>query len=630
MSQSYNFLSQNLGNFPIVPHDFGLLKGRSRFPPNLPDFEYGSTDHSSVYLYNSVSGIAALNDSEWDNILSHDTHGIVNRTINNLAYQDRDLHVQFTRGPNTTVMFYVSAQVMTSGQNNAQNYVSVHRTFPGIDKPYYPATGYYNAPGRSWFKYAPLNAYYLYGPYQETFTKQPVLTLSSRQSSTLSSGGGSYTVNLVTAAVMLLSDIVKVVQSVSYPNNGFGALVTIPSLKVIAWKDLDTFNATTGQFLSLKDIDVNLASSFAAGSTTTYTDPTGASWYVSSVPFFTSTPYTTNIPANSLMMLVFASQSDANKPLAELDTEITSTTESVTIETIVLIYGMVGFILIVVYFLVSYITAPLTIMREVSQEITHMAAEEEENKDYSDIVKKSFLKVERSDEVGVLAREFYKITCLLHNKNVEKKERPKYPINPFCVDTVEDPAHMRWPDFFAAFLARYGSSAAAIDNYSGDTDTAATADPEPTDDLDVLGSLVGAKPVAKANPIAVTEATAIEMTDRSKRSEFSTRSAVSHEDVTATVYVEMPTESQRTTIFSSIKNKFAALSTLIGLGIVIIMIITVAQLRVEGYDWMKNAGVTLEDAQMENLNTIASIKALYVEVSRQMIDTFHRICTERY
>lgn len=176
--KEYKF--QGTCKYPNCPTDYETLYDRSRFP-DLPDFQNGSLLHSSVYMYSKELKTSVRNDSLWNSFYSK-TNGI-RATINGLSYMDLDLQTAYAKGPATTVMFYVSAQVYT----DLNSYVSIHRTFPGIIK----NSTSYDPPSRSWFANAPENAVYLYGPYRETFTKQLVLTLSSSKSKRL------YTINLL-------------------------------------------------------------------------------------------------------------------------------------------------------------------------------------------------------------------------------------------------------------------------------------------------------------------------------------------------------------------------------------------------------------------------------------------------
>ena len=166
----------------------------------MPGFINGSLDHSSVYLFSNAAPLrgAVKSDLSWLNITAN--HPSVNSVIDSLTYQDRDMSLMYERGPNSTVMFYLSTKIsLYSGGN-----ILVHRTFPGVQK----NTKTYDPSTRLWFTDAPENSYYLYGPYVETFTKQSVVTLSSMKTATDFPTGDKLTT--VSAAVLLISELAAI------------------------------------------------------------------------------------------------------------------------------------------------------------------------------------------------------------------------------------------------------------------------------------------------------------------------------------------------------------------------------------------------------------------------------------
>jgi hypothetical protein len=115
----------------------------------------GSLTDSSVYLFSSQLQQSLYDDETWDNYVAQDPPVLA--AINGLTYTSKDMEIIFTRGPNTTVMFYLSTLVEgTNGQT------SVHRTFPGT----YKNSINYNPAERGWFKNAPVDGVFLYGPYR--------------------------------------------------------------------------------------------------------------------------------------------------------------------------------------------------------------------------------------------------------------------------------------------------------------------------------------------------------------------------------------------------------------------------------------------------------------------------------
>jgi hypothetical protein len=94
-------------------------------------------------------------------------------------------------------------------------------------------------------------------------------------------------------------------------------------------------------------------------------------------------------------------------------------------------------VLIVIFFLVLYIVKPFEVMRSTSKEIIRISTEEEDLRDYSTLVDDAYFNLTRTDEVGLLAADYYDIVCLLHYGAIEKKEAPKYPLNPFHLSETE-------------------------------------------------------------------------------------------------------------------------------------------------------------------------------------------------
>jgi len=120
--RDYNF--QSSCQYPYCPKDYGPLGGRSRFPTSS-HVTSGSIQHSSVFLYNKALDLHAQTDAEWQQI--ENTNPAVDVVVN-LPYQDTDFEVMYNRGPNSTLMFYLSTQLQ---YDNANDYSMSHRTFPG-------------------------------------------------------------------------------------------------------------------------------------------------------------------------------------------------------------------------------------------------------------------------------------------------------------------------------------------------------------------------------------------------------------------------------------------------------------------------------------------------------------------
>jgi hypothetical protein len=446
----------------------------------MPGFINGSVEHSSVYMYSSSIQGAIKSNHTWMNIT--ESHPSVNSVTDALAYQDRDMSLMYNRGPNSTLMFYLSTKIALK----AGGYISVHRTFPGVQK----TSKTYDPTSRNWFVNAPENSYYLYGPYMETFTKQPVVTLSSMKTATDSSTGDRLTT--VSAGVLLISELAAIVSSVQYTYGGYGVLFSKSTQEVLVWKN-STYNTVKSDrktFKTVADFDSNLAAQpITSNRVFEYNDyPRGSKWIVTPYPFFL--PGLPNDPSNGddkLVLLVFARQSLAAAALDSLNSNIDTTTTDIIFSTIITISCTVAATIILCLLMIEYIARPLEFMRSVSEDIIAISAEDDEHKDYRGVLDRAFshVNLDRTDEVGLLASEYYYIVFLLHNKNKIKMETPKYPPNPFHIGSEVDYDNLTWTQFVGAIESQTQTPVVTtpVDTTPSDVGNVSLTD------LDVLGSL---------------------------------------------------------------------------------------------------------------------------------------------
>mmetsp|Transcript_20198 Transcript_20198/g.28960 ORF Transcript_20198/g.28960 Transcript_20198/m.28960 type:complete len:1519 (+) Transcript_20198:482-5038(+) len=595
--REYNFLEDCSSS--DCPSDYGPLSKRSR----LPSFVNGSLLHSSVYLYSSAYQHAARNNQSWTELTSKDTS--INHVIDGLSYQDRDMSLMYTKGPSTTVMFYLSTKI---GSGN--DYTSVHRTFPGMVK----NVTNYDAPNREWFKLAPIDSYHLYGPYVETFTRQPVVTLSSMKKSSVIGSDDSKPLTIVSAAVMLISDLVAIVNSVQYTDGGFGVLVALPSKKVLVWKDSSTATIfpETNSFKTLADFDSKLAQhDVSTKSVFEYIDAGGVTWIVSVVPFFPSSQSGTSTLSNTLSILVFAQRSLAESSLDSLKSNIRTTTVQITTVTIIIILCTVVGTMLLVYGVIYFITGPLETMRRISQEIMDISAEDEDRKDYQSVLQKAYINLSRTDEVGILASDYYNIVCLLHNKNLAKKEAPKYPPNPFHVGLPH--FNITWSQYVRHFdaynetqLPEVVANEVNLQTYNDETA-----------DLDVLGSLnnnakvIPMLPLSKGNEFAALPTAEPHVAPR-RRSRQS-------QPLRSEGYYTVNAEVIQVSYFSSLKSQLWGLSAILLIGIIVTMLVTVVSLSRQGATWMSTSTTVINAKQIANMEAITFAKSLYVKSYYQQL-----------
>ncbi len=616
--REYKFVS---GCTTDCPSDFGDMEGRSRVPYTT-GFLDGSMDHTSVQLYSSSLGRAARSDSDWSTAT---TDFPVNVVINSLAQQDLDLSLLYEMGPTSTMFFYSSVKLETT----SGSYSSIHRTYPGFIKD----VSDYDASQRSWFENAAVDYINIYGPYLETFTGEYVITLSSaqqyRDSVFNNNFGSSYdSAKIVSAAVVRLDTIEEILRSVEFTNDGFVALITYTDHYVIAWKeDTVVYDSLAGAFYTLTDIEpafddydqlLDSKHSFE------FTDSDGLEWIVSASPFFETGSYDSTTGSKySLIVLVFIPKSDVLSSLPVLHDNIHSTTQDVFNATgvVLAIANAVAFFLSLL--LILYITMPLVTMQELSEKIIHMAAEDEETalKDYSQILRSNFFGSNRSDEIGVLMTDFYNAVCVLNNKTLEKRNRPKYPPNPFHV--VAGSKVTSFHDFYEVLMkktvgvAKSAPSVAAkkeednldvLSYFISEVKTVQTpAEPSaPTvDDIEMnleKGDAVGTEGIEMTNyqRVVVSEEVQIELENKI-RDLFARRNS---------------------TIFTSLKTYLYGIGLVLLSCCIVVMVYTVVILSAQGSSWMSETSVVLEYNQMSNLEEISALKGLYVQ------NWYHKISTE--
>eukprot|EP01034_Spumella_vulgaris_P027194 gene27194-33882_t len=626
---------------PLKLVDYSKIFIKSRFP-NLPGLVNGSTAHSSVYLYSSKYGKAARNDALWTQYLQENNP--VLSVINGLSFQDQDMEVMFNKGPNSTLMFYLASSVSMPDNSN---YNVIHRTFPGLLK----NSSTYDSTQRTWFSRAPEDAFYMYGPYKETFTKELVVTLSSRKTATVKSnyfrGGKSHSVTTVSAAVLLLKDLASIVNSVEYPNSGFGVLIAQATNQVLVWGNrTDVFNEETQSFKTVADFDEKLASLIIinqAATTLEYTDSDSEQWYVSTSPFLSTKAFGESVPSDALSILVFAKKSDVEHPLLMLQDHISSTTTSITIETLIIIGSTIGLVMLLVAAVVFYISHPLSRMIAISRDIVAMSAEEEDKKNYTDILSRALANIRMlNDEVNQLAADYYHIVCLLNNRNVEKNNTPKFPENPFHsheYDGLNQPTTLNG---WFALMARKNSAMAHVTSAEVKPSAASTSSHSPPvfdGNLDVLSTMSVGKPSSsrKVSPVAAQsgrfapsapldelESGIIELPAHkggqghgyasvSKGDHPPTPSCAGSVAGSTAVITAVPTETIEVTAAASLMTQLLFLCALLLAGSVATMIATVVSLHDEGQTWMDESSVLLFDSQLTNLQAITDVKAVYVQ-----------------
>jgi hypothetical protein len=606
--------------YPNCPQDYGNLQKRSRFP-DLPDFQNGSLTHSSVYLYSSYLGKSVRDNVTWSTLYANSNN--LKRAIHGLSYEDKDMKVMYNIGPSTTIMFYVSASVRDDVVGGSSLF-SVHRTFPGTVKNnsnYIP----YNRP---WFKYAPKDfGVYLYGPYRETFTQELTLTLSAK--TTYSIGSSNTNIDVVNAAILRLSDMQQIITDVHYPNNGFGVLLAYPlgsssaiNPTVVVWKNgsVSPFDETSNSFRRIDYFDENLAKyDLSSKSNFRYSDPNGVEWIVASVPFFETAVGSdfgfTQYPG--FIMLVFAQASLADEPSVTVTKNIDSTTNTVTIRTVIIACAIIGFDLVLIFFFANYLLEPLQKMTKLSQDVIRMQAEDEENRDYSGIIERAFLNLKRTDEVGALVVEYFNVICHLNNKNVIKRQTPKCPLNPFHYQTL----NYSWEDFASNFI-RVATGAVSAPPVP---DVAQAALAIHDGSLDVLGQLSALRTPVKENQFSSLPIEDFDVEADARNGKVipnvgdATALAVMSANAGTAIHAENVQIAEkivghRVGYLTSVRTLLYLFGAFVLAGYSAIMALTVVSLDDGGSTWTETAQVEITAQQIDALTAIASPKGVFVQV----------------
>ena len=598
--KEYNFNSSSCER-PKCPSDYGDLYGNTRMP-YIAGTKYGSLEHTSVYLYSSALNKAARDDATWNTYISSDSQ--ISEVINSLPYQDQDFETLYSKGSNSTMFFYLSAVLFSS---SGSDYYAIHRTYPGLIK----NESAYNPSLRPWFSKAPVDSYYMYGPYRETFTKELVVTVSSKQTTYIAAGRR---VTVVAAAVILLDNLQSIVTSITYANEGFGALLSYSDLSVLSWKNetMYMYNDATSSFYTLQSIDsafysaTNNGADLKGDSTFQYTDSDGVEWVVASTPFFAATSYGSSTSSNSFILLTFAKSSSALRSMNVLRHNISKTTSSSSEKTGIIIASTALCIFLSSFLLVLYITKPLSNMKTISMEIVRMSVEDEEKKDFSKLIRDAFFLSSRSDEIGALTNAYFNILCLLHNRSQEKKNTPKYPSNPFYVQSPVT----TWSQFFSFVEANY---ALFPQTSSLDVEVDVVVDDGADRSLDVLSSFSK----AKTSHIDTDD---IELRATNKVAHADSAIIKSSVKKIPVLYMATPmyeaidyNKKKSITIFGSFKTKLNLLIFMLLSCMITVMVITVVDLSKNGKSWMTETTADMTANQIIIINGISTAKGAFVD-----------------
>jgi len=254
-------------------------------------------------------------------------------------------------------------------------------------------------------------------------------------------------------------------------------------------------------------------------------------------------------------------------------------------------------------------------MIEISSAIVHMAAEDEDKRDYTNLIHDAFFATSRVDEIGVLARSYFNLVCMLHNKTEEKKKTPKYPVNPFHIAATEEGQYTwDWSRYYRTIFPRLTQPSAPISLQSQGNSSK----------IDGVNDIV-AKPLQNKLPTdsqrnvvssgGVGDGIGMDVLSGLSKVQKQVTVATSGEvaDDSANSRIRRPTLKVR--MCSSLGSMLLSLMTFYLMAIAVVMILTIVFLSKDGKTWMNDTVAQMETKQMQTLDLVASTKAVFVKVS---------------
>ena len=401
-----------------------------------------------------------------------------------------------------------------------------------------------------------------------------------------------------------------IVNSVQYTYGGFGVLIWKNTLEVLVWKNSSFTNSDT-IIRNVSYFDTYLNASFRDSITKEgvfeYKDKKEVEWIVAARPFFVpgNDSIDPSSPLNNLVILVFAQRPLALKSLDTLHTNIASTISFIIETTCIIIAATVAATLVFVFLIIHFISAPLEGMLRLSEELIEMSAEDDENKDYRAILRRAYCNLDRTDEIGILAIDYYYLVCMLHNQHADMEEQ-KFPLNPFHIPPSDDnrnkPYTVTWPQFVSVL-----SNINPEDFVESPEDiTAALPPAAPVNIEDIYWPLHNDRMPEYINLGA-----------RLQQAMVAEQNSVTHE-ATADRYIQIPTDSEdglQVGWFTSLKSQLYFLAVALLVGNIIVMIMTAVPLSSEqGDEWMSRSTPEIDSKQVLNMQAITVAKSAYVKV----------------
>lgn len=167
---------------------------------------------------------------------------------------------------------------------------------------------------------------------------------------------------------------------------------------------------------------------------------------MTTTPLFNTSSNDSSGTDYSLFLLIFSNKQLAMTSSYSLQMHIKSTVTNVTVQTLITVAITITSVMIIIFLIILTIVKPFEVMKRLSKDIIYQSTLEEEVRDYSTLMDEALFNLTRTDEVGLLAADFYDIVCLLHHLSMKKRNTIKYPLNPFYLsdEEVENIVHEKY------------------------------------------------------------------------------------------------------------------------------------------------------------------------------------------
>jgi hypothetical protein len=251
--------------------------------------------------------------------------------------------------------------------------------------------------------------------YRETFSQQLVFNIATKAVSA-SQVGGQPNIVIVASALMLMTDVARIVQSVSLGKSGFAALIDSVTLEVLVYGDkspdqLYKDSLATPRFTWLSELDPSLSLN---APTVSYTK-NGELYDVSQYRLF----------YGKLSLLVYVKRSEFFVTYDALSSTVTSTTGNISGISVGICLGIAAIVCICAFFLAKWLTDPLLTMHKGCAKIRDEMTKDD--RDYGELIEPVF---RDGDEVHELVADFMDVVKKLDDVEKIKRAIPRFPLNP--------------------------------------------------------------------------------------------------------------------------------------------------------------------------------------------------------